>query len=272
MDDAKSESASPPSPPPAAAKKTSSKAPTPPIVRSPGPVLADKTESFSPFARAMTKSMTEALQIPHFGYKDEIELSELVKLRKDLKYIAKEKGVKLSYMPFMLKAASLALKEFPILNASVDYPKEKITYLATHNIGIAMDTPEGLIVPNIKRVQELNIFEIASELNRLSELGAKGKLGGDDLRGTTFSLSNIGSIGGTYMMPVIMPPNVAIGALGKIQELPRFDKDDNVRKAHVLNVSWAADHRVIDGATMARYSNLWKRYLEHPGSMLINLR
>ena len=276
MDDAKAapaRAASSPPPRPPQPQSSPAPPPPPPLVRTSGSVpLKDKTESFSPFARAMTKSMTEALQIPHFGYKDEIEVTELVKIRKDLKHFAKEKGIKLSYMPFMIKAASLALNDFPILNSTVDYSKEKITFKASHNIGLAMDTPEGLIVPNIKQVQDLNVFEIAQELNRLSHLGSKGKLGGDDLKGTTFSLSNIGSIGGTYMMPVIMPPNVAIGALGKIQELPRFDQDDNVRKAHVLNVSWAADHRVIDGATMARYSNLWKRYLEHPGWMLANLR
>ena len=135
-----------------------------------------------------------------------------------------------------------------------------------------MDTPVGLIVPNIKGVQDLNVLDIAQELNRLHDLGIKGKLGGADLQGTTFSISNIGSIGGTYAMPVIMPPNVAIGALGKIQQLPRYNHDGDIYKAHVMNVSWAADHRIIDGATMARFSNIWKNYLEHPNAMLLELK
>merc|ERR1712141_71966 len=108
-----------------------------------------------------------------------------------------------------------------------------------------MDTPMGLLVPSIKGVQNLSVFEIALELNRLQDLGLRGKLPSSDLTGGTFSLSNIGSIGGTYAKPVIMPPQVAIGALGKIQKLPRFDSNDNIIKAHIMNVSWSADHRVF---------------------------
>ncbi|XP_015757031.1 PREDICTED: lipoamide acyltransferase component of branched-chain alpha-keto acid dehydrogenase complex, mitochondrial-like, partial [Acropora digitifera] len=144
--------------------------------------------------------------------------------------------------------------------------------LGSHNIGIAMDTQQGLLVPNVKNVQNKSIFDIAMELNRLHELGLSGRLSPEDLTGGTFSLSNIGSLGGTYAKAVIMPPEVAIGAIGRIQEVPRFDKDGNIYKAHVVGVSWSADHRVIEGASMARFSNLWKSYLENPASMLIDLR
>merc|ERR1711863_174222 len=126
------------------------------------------------------------------------------------------------------------------------------------NIGIAMDTPQGLLVPSIKKVHQMSVVEIAEELNRLQDLGLRGKLGETDLKEGTFSLSNIGSIGGTYAKPVIMPPQVAIGALGKIQKLPRFDAHDNVVKAHIMVGSWSADHRVIEGAQMARFSNRLK--------------
>ena len=153
-----------------------------------------------------------------------------------------------------------------------DMNSESITYKADHNIGVAMDTPQGLLVPNIKKIQQLTVFDIAEELNRLQDLGLRGKLGEADLKEGTFSLSNIGSIGGTYAKPVIMPPQVAIGALGKIQKLPRFDANDNVVKAHIMNVSWSADHRVIDGATMARFSNMMKTYIEKPSSMIFDLR
>merc|ERR1711909_32988 len=115
--------------------------------------------------------------------------------------------------------------------------------------------PMGLLVPNIKGVQQLSVFEIAVELSRLHTLGLAGKLSTQDLSGGTFSLSNIGSIGGTYAKPVIFPPQVAIGAIGKVQALPRFDKYDNVIKAHIVKFSWSADHRVLDGATVARFSN-----------------
>ncbi|KTF74914.1 hypothetical protein cypCar_00029989 [Cyprinus carpio] len=224
------------------------------------------------FQKAMVKTMSAALKIPHFGYKDEVDLSQLVRLRSELKGLAESRGVKLSYMPFFIKAASLGLLHFPILNSSLDENCTNITYKAAHNIGLAMDTSQGLLVPNVKNVQMLSVFEIAVELNRLQTLGAAGQLGTADLTGGTFTVSNIGSIGGTYAKPVILPPEVAIGALGKIQVLPRFNHKGEVVKAHIMNVSWSADHRIIDGATMCRFSNLWRSYLENPASMVLDLK
>ncbi|KAL2089286.1 hypothetical protein ACEWY4_013974 [Coilia grayii] len=220
----------------------------------------------------MVKTMTTALKIPHFGYCDEVDLTQLLLLRAELKGVAESRGVKLSYMPFFIKAASLGLLHFPILNASVDKACQNITYKAAHNIGLAMDTTQGLLVPNVKNVQVLSVFEIATELNRLQNLGSTGQLSTQDLTGGTFTLSNIGSIGGTYAKPVILPPEVAIGALGKVQVLPRFGPRDEVVKAHIMKVSWSADHRIIDGATMCRFSNLWKSYLENPATMLLDLK
>jgi 2-oxoisovalerate dehydrogenase E2 component (dihydrolipoyl transacylase) len=238
------------------------------------PVISghDRTEPVKGMVKAMSKTMTEALKIPHFGYCDEIDVSRLVELRKELKGVAEGRGTKISYMPVILKACSLALSEFPVLNATFDPVKETITYKADHNVGVAMDTPHGLLVPNIKKIQTLSIYEISLELNRLQNLGLQGKLGGADLGSGTFSLSNIGSIGGTYAKPVILPPQVAIGAIGRVQKVPRFDDNDNLVKAHIFNVSWSADHRVIDGATMARFSNLMKSYIENPSSMILDLR
>ncbi|XP_043858485.1 lipoamide acyltransferase component of branched-chain alpha-keto acid dehydrogenase complex, mitochondrial [Dromiciops gliroides] len=234
--------------------------------------VKDRTEPLTGFEKAMVKTMTVALKIPHFGYCDEVDLTQLVKLREELKPIALARGIKLSFMPFFLKAASLGLLEFPILNASVDENCQNITYKASHNIGIAMDTEQGLIVPNVKNVQLCSVFEIAIELNRLQKLGSAKQLGTADITGGTFTLSNIGSIGGTYAKPVILPPEVAIGALGAIKAVPRFNEKGEVIKAQIMNVSWSADHRIIDGATMARFSNLWKSYLENPASMLLELK
>ncbi|XP_010778395.1 lipoamide acyltransferase component of branched-chain alpha-keto acid dehydrogenase complex, mitochondrial, partial [Notothenia coriiceps] len=224
------------------------------------------------FHRAMVRTMTAALRIPHFGYSDEVELSRLAALRKELKSLCESRGVRLSFMPFFIKAASLGLLHFPVLNASLDEGCQNITYKASHNIGLAMDTSQGLLVPNVKNVQLLSVFEIAQELNRLQALGTAGQLGTNELTGGTFTLSNIGSIGGTYAKPVILPPEVAIGALGKIQVLPRFDAGGQVVPAHIMNVSWSADHRIIDGATMSRFSNLWKEYLENPAAMVLDLK
>ncbi|XP_076847777.1 lipoamide acyltransferase component of branched-chain alpha-keto acid dehydrogenase complex, mitochondrial isoform X1 [Brachyhypopomus gauderio] len=245
---------------------------TTPIISRPVFTGKDRTEPLKGFHKAMVKTMTAALKIPHFGYKDEVDLTQLVHLRSELKGVAESRGVKLSYMPFFIKAASLGLLHYPILNASMDEACQNITYKAAHNIGLAMDTPQGLLVPNVKNVQMLSIFDIAVELNRLQTLGVSGQLGTADLTGGTFTLSNIGSIGGTYAKPVILPPEVAIGALGKIQVLPRFNAKDEVVKAHVMNVSWSADHRIIDGATMSRFSNLWRSYLENPAVMVLDLK
>lgn len=232
----------------------------------------DRTEPITGFRKAMVKTMTAALKIPHFGYCDEVDLTELVKLREELKPVASARGIKLSFMPFFMKAASLGLLQFPILNASVDESCQKVTYKASHNIGVAMDTEQGLIVPNVKNVQVRSVVDIAAELNRLQKLGSTGQLSTADLTGGTFTLSNIGSIGGTYAKAVILPPEVAIGALGSIKALPRFNQKGDVYKAQIMNVSWSADHRVIDGATMSRFSNLWKSYLENPASMLLDLK
>ncbi|XP_074640677.1 lipoamide acyltransferase component of branched-chain alpha-keto acid dehydrogenase complex, mitochondrial-like [Tubulanus polymorphus] len=246
----------------------------PPKIVQPTIILAgqDRKEQLKGIKKAMTKTMTMAQAIPHFGYCDEFDMTALVELRAKLKQIAEERGIKFSYMPVVMKAASLALHQFPTLNAHTDANCDNITYKAAHNIGIAMDTSDGLLVPNVKNVESRSVLEIAAELNRLHHLGLAGKLGQSDLTGGTFTLSNIGSIGGTYAKPMILPPEVAIGALGKIQALPRFNERGEVYKAHVMQISWSADHRVIDGATMSRFSNLMKLYLENPSSMILDMK
>ncbi|XP_064625615.1 lipoamide acyltransferase component of branched-chain alpha-keto acid dehydrogenase complex, mitochondrial-like [Lineus longissimus] len=261
----------------APARPSSTPAPAPPItapVARPAAVILseDKMVPVRGIKKAMVKTMTLAQTIPHFGYCDEVDMTALVHLRSDVKTIAAERGIRLSYMPIILKAASMALHQFPELNAHTDENCDNVIYKASHNIGLAMDTPDGLLVPNVKNMQCLNILEIGAEINRLQALGTAGKLGQSDITGGTFSLSNIGSIGGTYAKPIILPPEVAIGAIGKIQALPRFGSNGEVIKAHIMQVSWSADHRVIDGATMARFSNLWKSYLENPSSMILDLK
>ncbi|KAF8364503.1 dbt-1, partial [Pristionchus pacificus] len=236
------------------------------------PLSEDLVVPIRGYTRAMVKSMSEALKIPHFGYNDEFPVDGLVEVRKELKGLAKERGIKLSYMPFFVKAASLGLLEFPSLNATVDKELENVTQRASHNVCLAMDTPGGLVVPCIKHCEQRSVFEIAQELDRLTEAARRQQLSRDDLSGGTFTLSNIGAIGGTYASPVIFPPQVAIGAIGKMQLLPRYDKNGELRASHMVNVSWAADHRVVDGATMARFSNTMRSYLEHPAMMLAMLK
>ena len=129
-----------------------------------------------------------------------------------MKPMAERRGIKLSYMPFIIKATSLALRDFPGLNAHTNADCTEVVHRASHNIGIAMDTPRGLLVPNVKNCQSKSILEIATELLQLQALGKEGKLGREHLTGGTFTLSNIGSIGGTYASPILVLPEVAIGS------------------------------------------------------------
>nr|CAD7602514.1 unnamed protein product [Timema genevievae] len=241
--------------------------------------------------KAMIKSMTLSQSIPHFVYSDEILVGPLNDICKSLKHESQAKGIKLTLLPFFIKAASKALEQYPILNSSLDKNCENIIYKSGHNIGIAMDTPGGLVVPNIKNVQSLSVLELAEKLAKLRSSSLKGSLQLEDVTGGTITLSNIGSIGGTYTKPVILHPEVAIGAFGKIQNsvtlvpectlywqdiiefqgVPRFDLNGKLIRAEVLCVSWAGDHRVIDGATMARFSNAWKHFIENPALLLVTL-
>jgi len=230
----------------------------------------------------MFKTMTRSLSIPHFLYSDEIDFSQLHRLRQRLNQglskSAKEGGeaTKLSYLPFIVKAVSLVLYKYPILNARVDVDhdisKPTLIHRSQHNIGIAMDTPAGLLVPVIKNVGERNILSIATELARLQSLAAAGKLSVQDLSGGTITVSNIGNIGGTYVSPIIVDKEVVILGVGRMRTVPAFDAEDRVIKKQVCNFSWSADHRVIDGATMARAAEVVRQIMEEPDSMVLHLR
>lgn len=230
----------------------------------------------------MFKTMTRSLSIPHFLYADEVDFSSLVELRKRLNKVlstttmAEDQPAKLSYLPFIIKAVSLSLYQFPQLNARVDIDpktnKPSLVHRSQHNIGVAMDTPQGLVVPVIKNVGSRTILSIATELARLQGLAAQGKLAPADFQGGTITVSNIGNIGGTYVSPVIVDKEVAIVGIGRMRTIPAFDENDNVVKKQVCNLSWSADHRVIDGATMARAADVVHRAVQEPDVMLLNLR
>jgi 2-oxoisovalerate dehydrogenase E2 component (dihydrolipoyl transacylase) len=133
----------------------------------------------------------------------------------------------------------------------------------THNISIAIDSPNGLVVPHIKGVNRLTLSDIQSELDRLRVLATEAKLTGKELIGGTVCLSNIGTIGGTHACPLILPPQVCIVAIGKMQSIPKYRSGELVERK-TLNVSFGCDHRVVDGATVARFSNHWKQLIENP--------
>jgi len=233
----------------------------------------DRIEPIKGIKAVMAAAMSESVAtIPHFTYADEVNMSELMALRSELKERYAKQGIRLTMMPFFIKALSLSLKQFPILNSQVNEDCTELKYLASHNIGMAVDSPSGLLVPNIKNVQDLSIVEIAEQSHRLTEQARAGRMSPNDLKGGTITLSNVGAIGGTVATPIISKPQVAIVALGRVQTLPRFDVEGNVSAQKIMTISWSGDHRVIDGATMAHFSNTWKALLENPASMLMTMR
>ncbi len=221
---------------------------------------------------AMAKHMASAAaKIPHFIYSEEIDVTDLLALRARLKPEAEAAGSRLTLMPFIMKAMALAVREYPVLNSQLNDEVTEIRYLPQCNIGMAVDTKSGLMVPNVKGVEGLTLLEIADEVARLTEAARSGRVSQEDLRGGTITISNIGALGGTYAAPIINAPEVAIVALGRTQKLPRFDANGQVTERAIMTVSWAGDHRIIDGGTIARFCNRWKGYLEEPQSMLLHL-
>ncbi|MEO1874798.1 MAG: dihydrolipoyllysine-residue acetyltransferase [Cobetia sp.] len=234
--------------------------------------LESKAVPLKGVAAVMARRMVQAsTQIPHFHYGDELDITDLLALRARLKVRAEHQGIRLTLMPFIMKAMALAVIEEPILNARLSEDESEILYQGTCNIGMAVDSASGLMVPNVKGVERLSILEIAREVGRLTEAARSGRVAQADLKGGTLSISNIGALGGTYAAPIINQPEVAIVALGRTQRLPRFDGEGNVCARDIMTITWAGDHRIIDGGTIARFSNLWKHYLEHPDEMLLSL-
>ena len=231
-----------------------------------------RVEPIKGIKAAMARQMQDSVStIPHFTYCEEIDLTELIALRGQLKDQYAKQGIKLTLMPFFMKAMSLAIKQFPIMNSQVNSDCSELTYFDDHNIGIAVDSKVGLLVPNIKGCQNKSIEQIAQELTKLTEAAREGRVSPAELKGGTITISNIGAIGGTVATPIINKPEVAIVALGKTQLLPRFNAKGEVEGRSLMQISWSGDHRVIDGGTIARFTNLWKSYLEQPSSMLLSM-
>lgn len=235
----------------------------------------DHVRPLTPVQTGMFKQMTKSLSIPHLLYTDGVDFSTLNAFR--AKYNrGKDKVQRVSPLAFILKAVSLSLQQFPLLNAHLDTwtnpHKPQMLIKGQHNIGIAIDSPSGLLVPVIKNVQAHSIESIATEIIRLSTLARDGKITNADLMGATFTLSNIGSIGGGVVAPVIVTPQVAILGVGKTKIVPAFGENGEIIRKEECTFSWSADHRVIDGALAARCAETVRGYLENIESMLIRLR
>jgi pyruvate dehydrogenase E2 component (dihydrolipoamide acetyltransferase)/2-oxoisovalerate dehydrogenase E2 component (dihydrolipoyl transacylase) len=207
--------------------------------------------------------------IPHYTYVDECDVTELVRLRKSLREPFAARGVKLTYLAFFVKAAVAALQEVPFVNASLDDNAGEIVLHDRYHIGIAVAAPQGLIVPVIHDAGHKDLLQIARDIERLSTEARAGKCKLEDLRGGTFTVTSTGNIGGLFATPVINHPEVGILGVGKVVKRPVFDDVGQVQPAEMVYLSFSFDHRVVDGAVGAAFSNAIIRQLRHPAAMLL---
>lgn len=219
--------------------------------------------------KAIVNAMTVSKQvIPHTVLMDEVIIDKLVNLRNDAKNEALKQDIKLTYMAFIIKAVTMTLKDFPLFNASFDQNTDEMIIKHFMNIGIAVDTPDGLIVPNIKDADTKSIFSLARELRETADLTISRKVSLAALQNTTFTITNFGSAGISFGTPIINHPEVAILGVGMINKKPVVVNDE-IKVGYVLPLSIAVDHRVIDGADAGRFLNRVKALLSEPTLLLM---
>jgi len=235
------------------------------------PFLAesDTYETLSQIRKAIAKNMLNSKQsTAHMTLFEEVEISELISIREKFKQKFSEKDVKLTYLPFIVKATVEALKQHRQLNSQIDLENERMIYKNRYNIGIAVDTPEGLVVPVIKDADRLSILQIAQKISELSEKAKDRKLSLNDMKDGTFTLTNYGSIGGIFATPVINFPQAGILGIGRILKKPVVNADQIV-VGNVLPLSLSIDHRIVDGGDASRFINRIMAYLSDPIFMLL---
>jgi pyruvate dehydrogenase E2 component (dihydrolipoamide acetyltransferase) len=216
-------------------------------------------------ARNMIQSYTTIPQLTNF---DDADVTELEDMRQQSKADYAERGIRLTTMPFLIKAIASSLKRHPVLNASIDMENNQVIYKEYVNIGIAVDTERGLVVPVLRDADRKSISQIASEIDDLAGAVRESQFDLNLLRGGTFTISNLGSVGGTYSTPIINPPQVAILLIGRSRTVPQF-ADDIVVPRLMMPLSITYDHRLVDGAAAARFTNEVKNFLAAPGRLLL---
>jgi pyruvate dehydrogenase E2 component (dihydrolipoamide acetyltransferase) len=248
------------------AQEASAPAPAPVYLEGEFP---ETREKMSGIRKAIAKAMVNSKQTaPHVTLLDEVDVTELVAHRKKFKDIAAEKDIKLTYLPYVVKALVSTLREFPAFNSSLDDATQEIVQKHYYNIGIAADTDRGLLVPVIKHADRKSIFAISDEINSLAVKARDGKLSPAEMKGASCSITNIGSAGGQWFTPIINHPEVAILGIGRIAEKPVV-KNGEIVAAPMLALSLVFDHRMIDGATAQHALNHLKRLLANPELLLM---
>lgn len=230
----------------------------------------DRREKISTLRKSVVKAMTLSKQIiPHTTLIDELDVSDLVKFRNEQKEMASSQNVKLTYMTFIIKALTKTIEDYPVFNSSFDQESEEIVYRNNINIGIAVDTPDGLIVPNIKSADKLSLFAIANEVERLAKEAKERKIQLKDLQNGTITITNFGAFDAISGTPIIKYPEVAILGIGKITKKP-IVKDNEITIGDILPLSLTFDHRIIDGADGGRFMMTFKKYLKEPLLLLMS--
>ncbi len=232
-----------------------------------GPVRLERLSKIrKTIASQMHKSWTTA---PHVTNFDDADVTELEAIRVSSKDDYSARGIKLTSLPFLLKAVATALRNHPMMNAMLDSENEQIVYRDYVNLGVAVDTPRGLVVPNIRNAHTLSIPEIARALADMANRVRNGDFSVGELRGGTFTISNLGAIGGTYSTPIINVPEVAILLVGRTRKLPVVMNDDSIKIRQMMPLSLSYDHRLVDGGTAARFLNDVISLLETPSRLLL---
>ncbi|WEG73907.1 dihydrolipoyllysine-residue acetyltransferase [Vagococcus intermedius] len=231
---------------------------------------AQTREKLTPMRKAISKAMVNSKHTaPHVTLFDDVEVSKMWDHRKKFKDTAAKQDVKLTFLPYVVKALVATMRDFPILNASIDDTTEEIVYKNYYNIGIATDTPNGLFVPNIKNADSKGMFAIASEITSNAQKAMEGKLAATEMRDGTVTISNIGSARGGWFTPVINYPEVAILGVGTIDQQPIVNEDGELAVGRVMKLSLSFDHRIVDGATAQNAMNNIKRLLADPELLLM---
>ena len=242
-------------------------APAKPFV---GSAEREERVKLTPMRKAISKAMVNSKHTaPHVTLHDQVEVSKLWDHRKKFKDVAAAQGTKLTFLPYVVKALAVAMKKFPVLNASIDDASQEIVYKNYINIGIATDTDLGLFVPNIKDANAKSMFAIADEINALAAKAHEGKLTAAEMGQGTITISNIGSVGGGWFTPVINYPEVAILGVGTIVREPVINENDEIVIGRNMKLSLSFDHRIVDGATAQKAMNELKRLLNDPELLLM---
>ncbi len=217
--------------------------------------------------RTGEKMMESVRKIPHVSHFDEVDVTELITLRKELKSESEKRGIKLTFLPFIAKALVETLKEYPDLNAVLDEEKQEIVRKKFYNLGVAVEAEHGLLVPVVKNVEAKDIWTFADEVGKLAEKVRANKIQLPDIQGGTFTITNLGPIGGLYATPIILHPQTGILALLKMKETPVV-REGKVVIRTMMNMVLSFDHRVLDGAQAARFVTALIKRLEDPRALL----